>query len=572
MIPPIASLAELKTFLTSLPMPKEGYLRVFRGQNGNFGKLLSTAHRSEKPVAGRDLWGYYTMHLAENLKIQTGDKVNSLDLLVFWAHAISQHYGPGTDFLDVTHSLETALWFAFNKFTRFEIKAVSGQGEGLNKQDTFTFHELVRYDRWPDNGWLYVLDLPKSNDIFGRVHGNVIDILDGAPAIFKKSGRIKAQEACLAFCDRKVNGGNLWSMLVCDPIEMKPELADSPDSAITTRVLFPSPKDDEWYHRFLQVPYSYSGFAETGNLTAKKTIPVEMYTEKLDLNDSYFTDLMGAILTITPLLTYPDYPVKDQQEKDELAAAIPIMMIYPLQFNCAAVSTGDWHEGILWNNLFISPEKDKDHSSNELLYNLFFEFSPAELASWYEIDQLGAADSWKRSIWFRAYRNKVIKASLIVQSFPSYESTILESTISFDAQKSKLLSHSISGGVGLVSDNDILSKVLFIAMAIIGDLGSGVRLKPLPVCSTVTGKDTIFLIAGTEQSVYLKKSSFIPFSSKNYYSAYNLETDIPYKQVPECLEHGFTDQIKWDGLFCDIPMEILYAKFPYPIPSLKLAK
>jgi hypothetical protein len=569
---PIASIDELKTFLAGLPPPEEGTIRVYRGQNRDFGKLLSTAHRSGGPVPGRDLWGYYTMHLVEDLKALSKENVETLDMLVFWVHAISQHYGPGTDYLDVTHSLETALWFAFRKFTRVQQRGVSGKGEELNKDDIITLHEFVRYDDWPEDAWLYVLDLPKAENILGREHGNVIDILDGAPAIFKKSGRIKAQQACLAFCSQHTDGGDLWKMRVCDPIPLKAGIAEGMLAELTTKVLFPSPAEDEWYHRFLQVPYSYCGYTQSGNLAAQKSIPVEMYIEKPDSTDPYFVDLLQSILTITPLLMYPVYETKDDREKEELAAATPVALLYPLLFNSPPVSSGDWQEGVLWFNLFAATAEEIAATGNggvaaaggaELLHNFFFEFSAAELGSWFEIDQQEGEAIWKRSIWFRAYRDNTVKVTMTVQVFPGCQMGTGEYTIAFDRGNGKLLSW--TRGVAtpdLLTNNELLCKILYVVMTIIGDIGPGIKLKPLPLLSTVSGDEKTFLVVGTDTTAFLKKGLLLPFSSKLYYNLYHRETGLPYKQSAETLSRGFTQKIKWEGMFCDMPLDVLYANFP----------
>src|ERR1700686_4326376 len=95
--------------------PPPGCLRVFRGQSRDYGSLVPTALRPG--FSGKDtLLRQYASVAAPTLRHGAGaDAPADIDVWTLWAYAIAQHYGPGTQFLDVTKSLDVALWFALHE-------------------------------------------------------------------------------------------------------------------------------------------------------------------------------------------------------------------------------------------------------------------------------------------------------------------------------------------------------------------------------------------------------------------------------------------------------------------------
>jgi hypothetical protein len=107
----ITTYPELLDALARLPYPPVGHLRVFRGENRDFGNMIPTALRTE----GRPdmIWPIHASRLAKDIAGSDPHSVDDdLSRLLLWVHAIKQHYGPGTEFLDVTHSPAVAAWFA----------------------------------------------------------------------------------------------------------------------------------------------------------------------------------------------------------------------------------------------------------------------------------------------------------------------------------------------------------------------------------------------------------------------------------------------------------------------------
>jgi hypothetical protein len=90
---------------------------MYRGQNRDFGKMLPSGLR-QVSFRSEAIFRIYTQMLSDDLLESSNplgpDGVASTFLM--WTRAITQHYGPGSHFLDVTSSEEVALWFALHQF------------------------------------------------------------------------------------------------------------------------------------------------------------------------------------------------------------------------------------------------------------------------------------------------------------------------------------------------------------------------------------------------------------------------------------------------------------------------
>jgi hypothetical protein len=107
---PITTYRQLREHLSDLGNPPRGYVRVYRGQTKDHGTMLPSGLRAGG--ARRDpVWHYWSALASRELLGAPDQLVSSADEAV-WIEAIAQHYGPGSNFLDVTHSLDVALWFA----------------------------------------------------------------------------------------------------------------------------------------------------------------------------------------------------------------------------------------------------------------------------------------------------------------------------------------------------------------------------------------------------------------------------------------------------------------------------
>lgn len=137
---------------------------MFRGQTVNYDDLSPTGLR--RPLRQQVIWQVYSDQLYFGLtqEFTRGPVKLSAEYLQaqnLWFKALAQHYGPGSDFLDVTYSLDAALWFALNKTSTIHTSGPIGPAGPVDPvRDHESSIDIVRYDPWDETGWLYVLTYP----------------------------------------------------------------------------------------------------------------------------------------------------------------------------------------------------------------------------------------------------------------------------------------------------------------------------------------------------------------------------------------------------------------------------
>jgi len=568
---PIQSPKQLSKFLRSLDKVENGFIRVYRGQTQKYDTIQAHAHRNIT-IERRSQWNFYCGLLAEYLLNKEGTEepgstksindVDDFEIFYFWVKALSQHYGPGTEYLDVTHSLKVAIWFALNRIEKKTYHIFSGPPGDILDTDIIMQSEIGGYKPTNHNGWLYVFDLPEAKGKLTRTHGEMVDVLRNAPNVFKKGTRLSAQDACLAYCDSKDKDGDLTKFLVCPPIEIDPNYLSILTNDLNTSVLFPSPDVDEWYKRFLQTPYLFAGYTSEGKMVAFPSLPVTKYYHlKSDLNDPYFNSMLTKQIALTPLLVYPNQYISDQ-DKEAYQRALPILLASPLFYNCPSVESGKWHERLLWMNagLSFSPDALTDPLSNEN-FNLHFEFSALEKPNWDEIDN-GESCEWIRSIWVRAYNDNIIILSIGQQTFPKGDMRFFDMKLIFDIARNKILVQNLHSELTQLSNFACFAKPLFVVLAIIGDWLPGTKIKPYPMVETVGLKDnkrfTKATLVVSPESAQISPIIHSKKVEREYYSVFNIETKEPYASVGQYLKSYGIAVVKLESTFSEFPIEELY--------------
>jgi FRG domain len=293
----VSSYADLQDAVRSLPPPEPGRVRVFRGQNHDYPTMTPTALR--RPDTEDMIWPLYASKLAREigrtddyvrqaddyLRRHIGDDFsgNDLDTSLLWVRAIKQHYGPGTEFLDVTYSVGVAAWFALHKMNAGVMQAVYGPPGPFDPEtDCVGVHQLIRHLRFDETpGYLYVLDAIAGTAshglLFEQKHGRLFD-LALAPAPFSSSPRIRAQQACLIYADRSVNGGDLVPLFVPGtPLRIAWPLEGCPEVNWSTNHMFPPARDDDWYARFVSVPLAPNLAKSRARVVFDHPIAVTLY-------------------------------------------------------------------------------------------------------------------------------------------------------------------------------------------------------------------------------------------------------------------------------------------------------
>jgi hypothetical protein len=262
---PITTYHELTEHLSKLGDPPAGYVRVYRGQTKDYGSLLASGLR--RGAARRDpVWHYWSALASRELLAETDHLVHPEDDAV-WIEAIAQHYGPGSTFLDVTRSLDMALWFALH-----EARSISASHEVGPEKPSEPAQRIPLIEQWWEYqrrsdycpGYLYVFDVREWDGTGSPGHGTLLDL--SSRAILSKSSRIQAQAACLLAGDPKVASGSLTAFLRHEPILVTLPMDGAPRLDEPADAMFPDPSQDPWYDLFLTIPLTWVVDSGSGRL------------------------------------------------------------------------------------------------------------------------------------------------------------------------------------------------------------------------------------------------------------------------------------------------------------------
>lgn len=250
---PINDLEHLKRLIQDLPPPTPGYKRVFRGQTNNFPEMLSSTCRPDATTKGF-LWKLALTKIKEiheHHQNSTESAMNYIMNFSTWFEALIQHYGPGSPYLDITSSIEVALWFALNEvkitmqdFWNFEMG---------HPRIPMQFPTLYFYPKVHGSSWFYVLDVPLWNGESLPKHGELVDLSEG-PVFVTSCSRVQRQEGGLVYGDKETNGGDLSCFYACDPIEISRPFSGTTLIDENYAYFFPPPNKDEWFERLLKAP------------------------------------------------------------------------------------------------------------------------------------------------------------------------------------------------------------------------------------------------------------------------------------------------------------------------------
>jgi hypothetical protein len=417
---PVRDLAALKSQLNQLGPPRQGSIRLFRGQDQKYPKVLPSGLR---PGASREherIWRVFAHKLSEDLwKEKPSDRgFTTLDTFAYWLKAMAQHYGAGSEFLDVTHDLEIALWFALHKVRTSESAGVFGNTAAEN----FPFrHKVVRFEP-VDTGYLYVFDVPRRSNAGAAQSGNSevknllasIDVAEAPPPF--ASPRVKAQAACLLVANRDLDD---WGRLALGPIEVGRPMSGSSKIQLRTKDLFPAPSIDPWYDRFLRLP-NVPHFEKDG-VVFRFPIPLDLYLQDQTDHEEFAKSVFALN---PPLLFWSDSLRKDLTKEKvgrlwndkKLKEAAKIILQGPIAAAAPPPESGMWnHELLLSGFPERAPVVDllTGRAVEPLrLDNLFFELSPMESVGWDQENQ-----NLVRAIWL-VIEADIFQMKLFVQKFP----------------------------------------------------------------------------------------------------------------------------------------------------------
>lgn len=387
----VTSPEELEERLAALPPVRAGYRRVFRGQSQDYGVLLPAAFRPKARSVDWD-WYFYSVLLAHAFWPEDTDP-DALSALM-WAQATAQHYGPGTSFLDVTTSWAVASWFALHEAHAVRVMGALGPPGPVTPADMPAPREWIRYVPRV-TGVLYVLDVldggvePPWQDLH---HGTLVDC-QWAPRGFY-TPRMRAQQACLVYADRRQESGDLRGFVVGEPLVLHSVVDRAPFHQLDGGVLFPTPAADSWYRKLLSIPLVPVTVDGQQKAALRPATSITIYepptTDEWGGLFPWFITLNDLPIGLDGVAT----PPLCDEEGPESPAATHIVLEQPLFATLPPVDHTFWVEGQLTANLPGSTSSICGAAEGETvtLTDVLVDLSPLERVDWDELGQ--GASAW----------------------------------------------------------------------------------------------------------------------------------------------------------------------------------
>lgn len=276
----VRTLAELRAAVEAMPRAP-GCVRVYRGQTREYpdagGKPLllpSLSRRSGSPE-------YDPAWLGTMMSFVAAD-AGAFDYESFsvWAPALVQHYGPGSYFLDVSHDLDTALWFASHEYHE---RWLMLKADEHDIQQGVAWSTDVAHDRRPV---IYAFDAEPWDGKGAPRHGQLVDLLALEPTrrLAERAARLKAQTAALLYADpRSEQGANLApNVSFRIALDASFDIAEIADLKWVEDI-YPNPTTDPLYKALVEYPSQMQ--LEPPRLQQPLTIPFQL-TRPLPMEDS----------------------------------------------------------------------------------------------------------------------------------------------------------------------------------------------------------------------------------------------------------------------------------------------
>ena len=521
---PISTYVELVAELAKLEVPRPGHVRVFRGQTKNYPTMLPSGVR--KQIRDEAVWHSYAVALRKELLTDWHNKSQLLDARILnfsekeavWISAIAQHYGPGSNFLDVTRSLDVALWFALHKGVEVGAHHILEPLEAEDPTREISCTESwTEYHRWDaELGFLYVFDVPEFRGEGFPPHGSLLDLLKAA-SIFSGRKRIKAQAACLIAADKAVAGGDLKCFFACDPIGVQWPMDGAPQLNAPVEEIFPDPSQDEWYKRFVSIPLTYQVHPATGGLSLARPIAVTLYHYGAQgRTNEVFRRIKHVSPTRHDLSDTLTIELVDETTAERiefrLSEATHILLDAPVMSRFPNADAQMWNHGILAGDMSHSVEAFEFSTDapcgSVSLTNTYFEISPLEIPNWAQLNNAHGEIQVPGGIWIARsdihfaveFFPRLVKSTQVLthQFSPVYYDYCTNNGTFWTCSVKKGLKTPIVG-------DKQLDKAFFIALALLRFLSPLKKADPFPLeeNSRENGSRT-FTIPVRENVVQLK--------------------------------------------------------------------
>lgn len=561
------SFNSLRDYLASLPAPRPGTLRVFRGQTRNFRQMLPSGLRGRE-LRSESIFRVYTTMLASRIMADNGAPYGvSLDTFALWTRIIAQHYGPGSTFLDVSKALEVGLWFAFHELKVSVSQHLFGPPGPPNVEtDTYAEAETVVCRR-VESGYLFVFDVVPAQMTGPFSHGELLD-MSSASEPFASSARLTSQAACLVYADRQLRDSDLSPFFTCDPIPVGQGFEDAPSVFSAMNTIFPDPEHDTWYDRFASIPWTPRLVSQGSLVTIQQPLPVSLYVDA----HSNTATIAERLITTPPHnvhrcaleeIEWCSSPPHQLQRQLPLKDAVRIVLETPLLAPTPDVHSGAWNEGLLVQALPTITKVSRIGSSGPAtvaMNNVFLELSPLEYTGWESVEK-GRPMDVVRAIWL-VRKDDLFVLSYFFQELPDNASITGAGgfVLTYDGSRNRFLRPDLRDPSDRSSDaTTIMLKRLFATLFVLGCTAREPHAKPFPdfSASLPNGSARFVVSLFTSQNIRLVAARGFPDASLCY--------------VPRVIETGkeFGSPVRPAGR---LGLEVVSGRFADVDPSRLIAE
>ncbi len=414
---PITTYADLQAAIAGLPPVPAGKVRIYRGQVTDHETIVPAGFRA--PLERNAVWKFYTMLLLAGVqKDLFGAALQDADFRVLsvWLDAVSQHYGSGSRYLDVTHSVESAAWFALHRGKAWDEQTMLGPEGGPSAFDMPATVRWFEYAPSTTPGCLFAFDV----DVWDGVSGTPPDLslidLSKAPAPFC-TPRMVAQVGSLIQAGEQAHQDLQPMCVTGTPLLIAWPMTGSDVVRRPVEQMFPLPTEDLWYRQLLRVPFAVNGDDDLPNVGMKRTLPVTLYR---GADAEYNRELMRTEAFLHPPLLHRMLYTRGQTPDDgewwqalHVEDATPIILEAPLLSAFSPAGSPNWNHELLLEDL---PEADPLDPQTGLT-NVLVQFHTLEEIFWERADALTEPVELSRGIWLRR-RGEELVVVFFTQTFP----------------------------------------------------------------------------------------------------------------------------------------------------------
>jgi len=564
-VAPLTSLSALQDAVNALPTVAPGKLRVFRGQATTYSTITPAAFRPQ--FASPAVWHYYSLFLLRDINKDLAARhpmSQEFSILTLWLQALAQHYGTGSQYLDVTHSIESAAWFALH-LGKPVTESVWLDSTGPEWRFPFT-RNWYEYSRNPGRGYVYAFDVDPWNPSDSIPAALALVDLKNAPEPFK-TPRMLAQLGCLIRTAESDKFDLLRHRVDRTPIEVAWPMTGSQFVQRSVEDMFPEPARDSWYRSFLSVPVTADVDAD-GDMVLKRGLSVTLYRGE---TPAYNSALTATERMLNPPLLHPvlqrvavpaDADKRDHLQEVLMSGATPVVLEAPLLHTLPAAGSDLWNHELLFSDFSDSVRVYSDTMQQDgtaSLRNILFQFSSLEEIFWGREATPQETQKMPRGLWLVRQGQHLI-ATRLVQDFPD---TQLQIGLAVRIELRLVQSSAKTRIIYKLADNDApwaelstvpeLAKPIFAALYLLRNLSPALKVEASPNLSVswngpdeaqhhrylpIVSADAARLVrrkgsAGVADWFFLRDARNDPFATpKNAGQQITFETTQAYADIP----------------------------------------